>query len=296
MRYILFPSVLLLSLLVSGCTVPTFPSSGYNSQTPEGSGVILESFEADFPESFTGEEIRLTLKMRNSGSVKAENGRLEISGFDSSWNLKPVNEPGCNNIDLLPADPVTGTMGSDMICTWDITTPEIPKGLRVSFAPTARLYYDTGSYVTKTVNIVPREDLKNLQQQGKSLPSESVSKSSSPVDIDVQVSTPIRTTGLSAGDVQFPIVITVRNVGGGTVRDRITGRLHLLRMNIDVSGMTLDSCETTEEVYLTMGSSQTYTCLVSTISPERVVQKTIGVEAEYQYIVDKSTSISVENP
>ncbi len=296
MRYILLPAILFSLLLVSGCTIPTLTGTGYNSQTPEGAGVILESFEADFPEAFSGEEIRLTLKMRNSGSVKAENGRVEISGFDTSWNLQPVNEPRCNSIELLPADPLTGTGGSDLICTWDITTPEIPKGLKINFSPTARLYYETRSYVTKTVNIVSREDLKNLQQQGKSLPSESVSKSSSPVDIDVQVSTPIRTAGVSAGGVQFPVIITIKNVGDGTVRDRTSGRLHLLQMKIDVSDMNLDSCEAAEDVYLTRGSSQTYTCLVSTASPEKMVQKTIGVEAEYQYIVEKSTGILVKNP
>ncbi len=112
------------------------------------------------------------------------------------------------------------------------------------------------------MTLVSREELKTLQDQGKSLPSEAYSKTSSPVSMDMETTTPIRTYGSS---IEFPVVITVKNVGGGTVcLDEsvnckkeggltINPDLYKLRLNIILPiGLRVaeNSCKLTEDIVL----------------------------------------------
>jgi hypothetical protein len=320
----LFAVMVIAVVFASGCTLP-FNLGDYNSNTPEGAGVIIESFAPEFAEVYSGETVVFNLKVRNSGSIKAEGGFAEMLGLDQTWlpgtdeegkyrneELFP-NENECEyktrGITLLPADQATGIQGADHICTWNYIAPVVPAGLYTDARPRVRFFYNYKSHAVKTLTLVPRDELRNLQQQGKSLPSESTSKSKSPIDIDIAVSSPLRVSGVSNEKIQFPVVIDVKNVGDGTVcTDAYSCKVssqggpswNMLQISIDLpDGVTFRTCgdpgSSTKnmDVYLNRGSSQTYTCLLEADQPNAIVQKTIRIDAEYGYFVDKTTSVKV---
>ncbi len=317
MRYILLMLLaLVLMVMVSGCSY--LESYNYNSNTPEGAGVIIESFQPDFTEVYSGESVTFVMKIRNSGTFKAENGFAEMLGLDQTWKalneelvlndeLLP-NEAECrypmHAISLLPPDPSAGIQGSDKICTWTYIAPTMSNGLFSDYSPRVRFFYDYKSYAIKTVTLVPSEELRILQTQGKALPSETTETSSSPLSIDISTATPIRSFGY---DMVFPIIIKIKNMGDGTIcydsqkcKTSLEGgpRWNNLQFRIILpDDMTLygNSCEETMDLYIPRGAEQTVTCQIQTTQPAGLTQKTISVRADYGYFVDKVTNVKVRS-
>ncbi|MBN2043229.1 MAG: hypothetical protein JW754_05505 [Candidatus Aenigmarchaeota archaeon] len=317
MRYIVLVFLTVVSIiLVSGCTY--LGSYNYNSNTPEGAGVIIESFQPDFAEVYSGEPVKFTMKVRNSGTFSAENGFAEMLGLDQTWKavnqelvlndeLLP-NEAECrypmHAISLLPPDQSAGIQGSDKICTWTYIAPSMRSGLFSHYSPRVRFFYDYKSYAIKTVTIVPSDELKVLQTQGKTLPSETTEKSNSPVSIDITTATPVRSFGY---DMIFPIIIKIKNMGDGTIcydsqkcKTSLEGgpKWNTFQFKIILpDDMTLygNSCEETMDLYVPRGAEQTITCQIQASQPARLTQKTISVSADYGYFVDKVTDIRVSS-
>ncbi len=305
-------------ILASGCVMPGVP---FDSQTPVGSGIVIESFRTDpeLSEVYSNEEVTFVLKFRNTGSVKAENGYAELLGLDQLWKGRddarknPRNqevfpyERECQydqrGIVLLPPDPSAGIEGSDKICTWGYVAPDVPPGLYADYRPRARVFYDYKSFLIKTVTIVPKDELRVIQNQGKSLPVETTSESDSPVSLDIETRSPIRTYGQT---LTFPMVIKIDNIGGGTVCENSDScrkyteggsMWNQFRLYIELpEGMNFEegSCEETEEILLIMGKSQTISCKIQVHEiPERLTQKNIRLTAEYGYFIDKTIQIRV---
>jgi hypothetical protein len=306
--------ILLVIVSVSGCVIPG--GEPFDSKTPIGAGVVIEAFAPDFQEVYSNEEVTFLLKVKNTGSVKAENGFAEIMGLDQTW--RPVNfeawdeetrelfpnERECRydvrGISLLPPNTEIGIEGEDQICSWSYKAPLVQKGLYAEAKPRVRFYYDYKSFVVKTITLIPKDELKVLQNQGKSLPSETVSKSSSPISLDIEMRSPIRMFGEK---LTFPIVIKVNNIGDGIVctsarrcKKPEGGEWNRLKLRIDLSeGISLKTCKELERetIWLPRGSSQTLSCQIEAKQPERLTQKTITLEADYGYFLDKTTYIKV---
>jgi hypothetical protein len=319
-KIIILGFILLFLILSSGCVFDNIP---FDSQTPVGSGIVIESFrtEPELSEVYSNEETTFVLKFRNTGSVKAENCFVELLGLDQLWKGRddtrknPRNqevfpyEKECqydqrgNWIVLLPPDPSAGIEGGDKICTWGYTAPDVLPGLYADYVPRARVFYDYKSFLIKTITLLPTEELKLIQNQGKGLPVETTSESGSPVSLDIEARSPIRTYGQT---LTFPMVIKIENVGGGTVcKDSERCRKYteggaewnVFKLYIKLpEGMSFEtgSCTGDEDIYLVMGKSQTITCKVKVNEiPERLTQKNIQLTAEYGYFIDKTTKIRV---
>jgi hypothetical protein len=308
------------SILTSGCVFDNIP---FDSQTPAGSGIVIESFrtEPELSEVYSNEELNFVLKFRNTGSVKAENCYAELLGLDQLWEGKddtkknPRNqevfpyERECqydqmgNWVVLLPPDPSAGIEGGDKICTWGYVAPDVPPGIYADYRPRARVFYDYKSFLIKTITIVPKEELVVLQNQGKSLPVETTSKSDSPISMEIETRSPIRTYGKT---LTFTMVIKIENIGGGTAcKDSDKCRKYteggaewnVFKLYIklpDGMGFEPESCTGDEDIYLIMGKSQTISCKVRVDNvPDRLTQKNIQLTAEYGYFIDKTTQIRV---
>jgi hypothetical protein len=312
--------ILLFLIPSSGCVFDNLP---FDSQTPVGSGIVIESFRTDpeLSEVYSNEEVTFVLKFRNTGSVKAENCFAELLGLDQLWKGRddtrknPRNqevfpyEKECqydqrgNWIVLLPPDPSEGIEGGDKICTWGYTAPDVMPGLYADYVPRARVFYDYKSFLIKTITLLPTEELGVIQNQGKGLPVETTSESGSPVSLDIEARSPVRTYGQT---LTFPMVIKIENVGGGTVcKDSERCRKYteggaewnVFKLYIKLpEGMSFEegSCTGDEDIYLVMGKSQTITCKVRVDSiPQSLTQKNIQLTAEYGYFIDKTTKIRV---
>lgn len=326
---IVIPVFVLFSLiLISGCVFNNIP---FDSQTPVGAGMVIESFgpELEGEEVYSNEEVTFILRFRNTGSVKAENGYAELLGLDQMWKGRddarknPRNqevfpyERECQydvrGVVLLPPDPTAGIEGGYQVCTWGYIAPDVPPSLYADYKPRARVFYDYKSYLIKTITIVPKEELVTIQNQGKSLPVETASKSDSPISLDIETRSPIRTYGGTASGVSltFPMVIKIDNIGGGTVcessegcRKFIEGGALWNRFKLAIElpeGLRFEqgSCgnggqAAEEDISLIAGKSQTISCKVKVEQiPKMLTQKNIKLTAEYGYFIDKSSQIRV---
>ena len=327
MKFILLLPIFAL-VLISGCVIPS-GINPFDSNTPAGTGVVIEDFSPDFQTVYSGEEVKFTLKVKNTGSVKAEDGFAELLGLDQIWirgenPLAQVNkgnevfpdETRCRYTDkkitLLPEEPEAGITGGEDTCTWRYIAPPVLTGLSVNSKPRVRFYYTYKSSTIKTVTLVPREELKAIHDQGKGLPTESYSTTKSPVSIGIETASPIRTYGNS---VEFPVVITLKNIGGGTVcTDKsenckksggviITSELpqwNRLKINIilpDGLDIANGSCkEEDEKIVFTGKDPQTISCIIVAKDVYKqigVIQKNIEVTAQYGYFIDKTSDITV---
>ncbi|UCC91651.1 MAG: hypothetical protein JSV39_00025, partial [Candidatus Aenigmatarchaeota archaeon] len=165
-------------------------------------------------------------------------------------------------------------------------------------------FYSYRSSTIKTVTLVSKDELKVLRDQGKGLPIESYSKTGSPISLDIDTASPIRTYGDS---VEFPIVITIKNVGGGTVCPTIykCKKVHWqpdefwwYKLDLEIHmppGMELRNCNKTESVMLIGDTPQSLSCKVTADTGHEIgiVQKNIELRSEYGYFVDKTTNVFV---
>lgn len=305
LKFIALPIFLL--VFASGCVLPD--ANPFNSQTPLGTGVVIESFGPDYPEAYSGEEVKFSLKVKNTGSSKANDISAELL-MDHSWQPAMGGKVECGkDTTLLPADPESGITGGEETCTWTYTAP--PVGLPIQSKAKVSFLYSYTSSTIKAISLISREELKVLQQQGKGLPTESYSKTDSPVSFDIETASPIRTY---TNKVEFPIIITARNVGGGTVcssvddckesdlgttdRGNVNTGMYVLNFEIKADGMQLRDCGNIEDriVVLIGNTPQSISCKIETTLPADLVgvlQKNIEVRAAYGYFITKTADITV---
>jgi len=310
---------LILTIPISGCVLPT--GEPFESETPIGTGVVIEHFGPDFPEVYSGEEVKFTLKVKNTGSVKAEKGFAELLGLDQVWNPGKntmVSQTGevspdelkCRytnkGITLLPEDPDSGITGGEETCTWRYVAPPVLPGLSIPSKPRVRFFYSYRSSTIKTVTLVSKEELKVLRDQGKGLPIETYSKTKSPISLDIETASPIRTYG---NQVEFPVVITVKNVGGGTVCSSVEKckknnwgpKEGWYKFNLEIytpPGMQLTVCTPPpqgETIVLIGSNPQTISCKIIADTSQQIgiIQKNIELRAEYGYFIDKTANVLV---
>ena len=310
---------ILLVVAASGCTIPFLGSDPFNSNTPAQTGAIIEEFSPDYANVHSGEEVTFRMKVKNTGSLTLQEGFAEVLGIDQVWTGSAGNvgeifplEQNCRHdirkITLLPADAERGTAGGETVCTWKYKAPDVVSGLSITANPRVRFYYSYKSSTVKTITIASREELKALEQQGKSMPSESYSKTNSPISIDIETTTPIRTY---EDKVEFPVVFKVKNIGGGTVcklnsydckKKNPTGlgendNWNKVVVKINLNGQLSFSDQTCVPPTITFvgNEPQTFSCkIVANVQGQvGISQRQIEANAEYGYFIDKTTEVIV---
>jgi hypothetical protein len=299
---------ILVVILSSGCT------SFGSTNTGSGQGVIIENFETDFQKVYSGEKFQLQVKAKNIGSVDAEKVLPTLYNIGKTVSGKNV-EISCTNtcpenFKMLAPDLERGTEGETKTCSWDCTAPtSVPKGLSVTFNPSVRLYYFYRTSTIKSVTLASRDELRSVQNQGKTLPSETISTSIGPVQLNVVVNGPIRYSETD-GKVAFPINIIIQNTGGGVACETLTngcqdnknwdkvalffnedGENSARLLSCDISGSSGQGI--TADLW--KGQSKTLACEVEMDVPKTAgfVQKNLKFDIEYDYFVDASTAIEV---
>ena len=315
-----------LLLLTSGCTSPQ-----------AGSGVVVEEFTPGFTEVYPGEPITFFLKFRNKGSVQATDVFAELLGLDEDWASSssdvaddniPVGgevlprESQCKytsegaHYTLKPPDPVYGTEGEAGTCTWMYRTPDIPEGTNTEYDITARVFYEYNSILVKSFTLAPAQELLAYNEQGRTLPSSTVSSSSSPVTITAQARDPIRFW--TNDEITFPMAITVSNKGGGMVclpgQCKKTKGLEWNKLKLRIqpqasssergSGISVTVSEECQQYTGSQGGElevwpnrdNTITCDIRVSGLGNILghqEKLIEVVAEYSYFTDEHATITV---
>jgi hypothetical protein len=197
----------------------------------------------------------------------------------------------------------------------------VPQGMNPSYAVTARVYYEYRTDVIKSFTIYPSSELLALNQQGKPIPSSTVSSTQSPISITAEAREPIRFW--EGGQISFPLSITVANTGGGTVC--LTGRckrsegadwneLNLVIIPVSAGLSVSSECAEYEGGAFSPGEAISVSGLAlsggilevwpnrpNTIICDIIVsglgasteEKTLQVSAEYSYFTDAKSSITI---
>ncbi len=280
-----------------------------------GNGVIIKDFEADFTDVYSTEVVNFNLRVQNTGSATATEVHAELLGIDEDWNDHSVgnwqsgenlpNENECRytseGFSLIPPSPQYRTEGQTHICTWTYKAPELPSTISVTYYPTVRVFYRYSSDVVKSITIVPREEAKALQDQGKTLPTETVSSTNAPITLDIETEGPIRAF---EDHVTFPLSIKIRNMGGGVVcleeckkaKAKPEEQWNRLRITIKSLGsdMILKDCNEQLEVSLYKGQENSITCMIEARNlPLTKTQRLMRIHADYDYFIEKQIPVRV---
>jgi hypothetical protein len=247
---------------------------------------------------------------------------LPSEGPWTSSNEKLPNEVECRYTglgeSLSPPNQQMGTTGEDMICTWSFVAPSFPKNIpSVPYTPTARIYYTYDTTLIKSITFGSHQDIRAIQDIGGTLPASTTSTTSSPVSITMDTKSPIRfwTSVGGGGEVTFPIDISIVNSGGGmacasrfsldSLHQSCKRKSGEESKNKVVLKITPDSgLELNQECYefingkvinLYKGDSNSISCDVTArgLKTTGPIQKSITIEAHYEYAIDTETSIRV---
>jgi len=273
--------ILAIVLLISGCV----------SFKGNSGGVIILDFKPEISEVYSGEDVTFMLRIKNVGDVEAKNVYAELLGLKEE--LSPNEEEckkGKGNV-LLPSK--EGIEGEEQICTWKYKVRE--KGLGIEYRPKVKVFYNYKTILVQGVNIMERKEMINLKNMGKTLPASPISKTRSPVDISINMETPII---VYKDSVEVPFSIKIRNIGNGLVcldsESCNEEEWNKLKLTIDVDdGMALKNCESSMEVKIRYTKEQTVTCKLIVSNVKGIVQKKIRVVAEYGYVIEGETYIRV---
>ncbi len=298
-------------------TASIVAASGCTTSLETGNGVAIQDFSPTLSEVNPGEPLELNLKVKNIGSVKAQNVFAEVLGLDEDWAAssgqpaaggeKLPQQEWCRYTDdsghteLMPPDMVFGTEGETASCTWLYRTPgDYPSGFDPEYKVTARVYYDYRTDLVKSIVLVPTREMIEYNRQGRSLPADTVSATRSPVTVTAITDTPIR---FWENEAEFPLRITVSNTGGGMVclrgeckkAQHGTDSWNKLTLKVHGNGFTIpDNCQE-RVVSVWPGRDNSITCdlRVSTADIMGRQEKTLGITAEYSYFTDAVSSVTV---
>jgi len=221
---------------------------------------------------------------------------------------------GLGGFTLLPPDPSFGTQGQEHVCTWTYEVPQgiLPRGLSLTYNPIIRIFSTTHTEVVKEITILPREELVRLQTQGGALPIDTISSTSSPVSIDVTTNGPTRVIG---DKVVFDVTFTIKNQNDGIVCSEIID-IHntcnhrnpnapnadpkwneLIFSVVDQSNLQFTDCIFPMKISLFKGERNSITCemTLSGVQSNVPVTQTIRVRADYSYLTDKESAITITN-
>ena len=287
-HYLLALPVIALVVAASGCTIPGLGGG----MLAGGKGIVIESFEPDFSQIYSTESAQLQLKVRNAGTVDGELKSVDLTGID--W----AKSGTCTSLKgkMLPAVPDKGITGETRNCMWVVTPKqnEVPSDMSVTFYPVARVRYGYTTSTVKSITFGTSTELRSIQDRGGTLPADTISTTSGPVSIDIVSKGPIR---VSQSGIDFPIELALNNAGGGIAckTECTTTDWNKVTLTIKLpDGITSqDGCE--NGVYtLWRGQSNTIGCRLHADGDfTGRLQKLITVTAEYDYIVDATTSLTV---
>ncbi len=293
MNYLLVLPVVLAVVSASGCTLL--------GSSAAGKGIIIESFTPDFPQIYSTESVQLSIKIRNAGTVDGVLESVQITGVD--WEGSGVGAYGgtgsCCSMagKMLPAVPDNGITGETRSCTVELkpNADEVPDGLSVTFYPVARVIYRYSTSTAKSITLGTTDELRRIADSGGTLPVDTKSTTSGPLAIDIVSKSPVR---VSEAGIEFPIEIQVTNVGGGIACTDCSDSENWNKINLRVNTGDLqvaDGACDAHEITLWRGKDNIMGCKLKATQSDLAgtVQKMVTVTAEYEYMTDATTSVTV---
>ncbi len=304
------------ALAISGCT-------GGGSTISTGPGIQILSWAPSLSTVDSGDSLQLRLKIQNQGDSMAENVNAFITGIDPDewilsvpsgrvWGVGTTDAQIILHLDeLLGPDKSQSIGGATAEQEIDLTAPVEFQGTSLTYTPQVRVYYSYTTKASNQVTVVNDQELKRLQDQGKTLASGTTTQSAGPLTVTVNTGKFLKARQVGASRI-FQITVDIQNTGSGVVSPNKGGNgysdqdyevyfeipLQSNRLDITcptLSGDTLYGEGTTAgHIKLFQGKSTSVTCQVTIEStPLASEQVAIPVVLSYDYYIDSSTSITV---
>jgi hypothetical protein len=289
-------------VLISGCVTGSSPGLG--------AGLAITDWKPDMTQVYSGDDVRLQLRLQNQGENRAENVRAELAGIDvSEWGtfsgFLQSQEVAAT---MLPVDTTSNTPGEVRTVEWRLQAPGLAKGTDFSYTPIVKVSYDYKTSAQKPITLVDVDELRRIQQQGKSLSSKPTTTSAGPLTVDIQTGNYVKTSDDFGTQYDiFPVYIKVTNTewaNGGTAVQQGFGFSegdYPVQLSITppsgtsfvYSGYGSD-CSSMVDVNLWQGKDAEITCEFEVTNPPTFQQeKLIKVDLDYRFQTESSTSINV---
>ncbi len=294
-------ALLLVSLvvLVSGCTLPweskEQPTTTEITQSATG-GVVIESFGVRDPYMMGSAETIFSVRVRNIGGAVAEIESIHAPFIEG--NLTPT--ANCDGNNLTPPIPDKKKEGDVCEATWNYTAPDVLTEQNYrgeEFKATVKY-----NYTTKSKFIIPiysKSKLNVLRRDGN-LPSGTPSTENSGAPIHFKYDGPAFFEAKKPSDPYTGIKLKVLNVGGGMPDTDEFGRKSIpsteINSNINSKYAEILSKDCGNKITLDYGHC-TFGIKTNNTGIEKLPNKEISlvvtVEADYSYVVDKSSSLTI---
>jgi len=211
---------LLGAMTISGCTTGT-------SGPTFGNGMVVLNWEPTFSSVESGDNLQLRVRVQNKGGTEALGVKAiltEISAKD--WGITAVSGMTEEKLfgDMLPPNPTQNTDGAIKEAYFDAYAPALPEGVTQSYSPSVRVTYGYVTSAVKQMTLVNEQELRRLQDQGKTLPTGDIQTTAGPLKVTVNTGKFIKQRdvtaqpyGTSVASNIFPVTIVIENTGGGVV-------------------------------------------------------------------------------
>lgn len=284
---------LLAVVAISGCT-------GTGSSGPTfGNGITILNWEPTSSSLESDDNLQLRLRIQNQGELTAKDVSAVVTGIvPDEWGIT-LNQ--ANFGDMAPPDRVQNTAGEIKQEIFDAVAPILPKGTSQQFTANVRVFYTYRTTANKLITVVNDEELKRLQDNGKTLSSKDTVSSSGPLKVTINTGKFLKTkdTGFSFSRT-FPITIDIQNVGGGVVSTQdVPEDDYKVNFVVEIpSRLDIDCANSgsffSNVVTLWKGQTATITCNVRISTPPLSSEEdNIKVVLDYDYYIDSSTTIAV---
>ena len=302
MKKILILALVTLVIFSSGCISGFELPFGQKQETQVSYGVVVNSFEPDFPEVESGDTAEIYMEIENNGGSKAADVYAYL------YNLGDLQAEVRDHMfgDLEPPDESVNLPGDVDTFTWKITTPELPQGVSQVYTPKVRLMYKYYTIATKTIRLLTKDEYRRLREKNQ-VPGGAggTSVTKGPLGITISTREPVIIEGT---DDTFKVFININLVGSGSVFDPDTTYstpedlknedFGKLKMKIEAPGASAVTGECSalnnyEKEELRRGQTLTYTCELKPESFATMTEIPITVTLYYGYLNDYSTMLKV---
>ncbi len=294
-------------MLISGCVAG--PTGGL------GAGLAITDWKPDLTDVYSGDAIRLQLRLQNQGEVKAENVVAELAGIDTTeWGtfggFLDYQDVAAM---MLPYDQATDTPGEVRTVEWRLEAPYLAKGTDFSYTPIVKVSYDYSTSAQKPITLVDVDELRKIKQQGKTLSGKTTAYSAGPLAVEIRTGNYVKTSddfGMQY-DI-FPVYIKITNTqwqqGGTVTGDGSYGTYfgtgdYPVQMaitppsgtNFRYTGYAGSSdCSSLVNLDLWQGKDAEITCEFEVTNPPAYQQEgLIEIDLNYRFQTDARTSVKV---
>lgn len=279
--------LLALLILAAGCT-----------KTPERriTGVEILAFEPDLQEVTQGNDVRLMMEVQNVGDSDAEDVEaLIFKCGDLTMDGNPCPAPKYLIGDLAGADISSNLPGETAVRIFTASTAGVNtvQNERVDQEVGLKVLYQYVSGATAEVPVLSEQRYKELQRDGR-LPEAKIDTAFAP--LNVRVTSPPQAVG--SADITLEIEVEKQIDGypesAACGAGNEVGCVDEVKITISGSGLTKQNCPDQSGFNLWRTGKNKFNCVLRPSCPEGECYPVVKVVANYTYVAEGTTKITVK--